>query len=280
MIMYGAYITLMSLGSWLKCRLSLVTPWCLCVILARLGSIIFKNMFVILELNRAHKHTLTCLPTWIILYLCTCMYMYMYMYVPCTYTILVCANVYCVLKWYMYVHTVCLCQCCLLCMCCCCLVYDSHLSLSFSLSLSLSLSPPSPFHPSQSDNDELNKTLPPNFRFHHHHSSHSHLSPSPAPPGSTAGTLMSSPVRISPIRSSEMSSHQRSRTSTSSLQRRQPVARNQRPPLSLYARNKEKRYMGKSDPAIARNVSCHGIGLPGKYKPISVECWLVIGGLM
>ena len=126
---------------------------------------------------------------------------------------------------------------------------------SLSLSLPLSL----PCHLSQSDNDELNKTLPPNFRFHHHHStptSHSLLSPSNAPPGSAAGTLMSSPVRISPIRSSEMSSHQRSRTSTSSLQRRQPVARNQRPNLSRYARNKEKGYMGKSDPAIARNVSC------------------------
>lgn len=100
-----------------------------------------------------------------------------------------------------------------------------------------------PSHTPQSDNDELNKTLPPNFRFHHH----SHLSPSTV--------MASSPVRISPIRSMELSSYQRSRTSTSSLQRRQPVARNQRPNLSRYARNKEKGYMGKSDPAIARNVS-------------------------
>ena len=111
----------------------------------------------------------------------------------------------------------------------------------------------------QSDNDELNKTLPPNFRFHHHHS---YLSPSSV-------IMASSPSRISPIRSSELSSHQRSRTSTSSLQRRQPVARNQRPNLSRYARNKEKGYMGKSDPAIARNVStCDWIwGLSYTYLP-------------
>ena len=48
------------------------------------------------------------------------------------------------------------------------------------LSLSLSLSSLPPCHLSQSDNDELNKTLPPNFRFHHHHSTPaSPLSPLP-----------------------------------------------------------------------------------------------------
>ena len=100
----------------------------------------------------------------------------------------------------------------------------------------------------QSDNDELNKTLPSNFRFS---TSRSTLHPN----------MQSPPTRISPIRSHASSTRQRA----TSIQRRQPVAPNQKPDLFKY-KGKPKAHMGKSDPAIARHVSrqsymlmCHAI---------------------
>lgn len=103
---------------------------------------------------------------------------------------------------------------------------------------------------SESDNEDLNKTLPKNFRFpashypHHPHQSTSHgnlLSPN--------STMQSPPNRISPVRSVGATSRARS----TSIQRRPHVS--SRPTLSRYARNNDKEGLGKSDPAIAR----HGV---------------------
>jgi len=78
---------------------------------------------------------------------------------------------------------------------------------------------------SESDNDDFNKTLPPNFKF--------------------CQAMMQSPTRASPIRSFAHSTKQRSTT----IQRRQPVAPGSKPSLSRYKKNT----LGKSDPALARN---------------------------
>ncbi len=92
--------------------------------------------------------------------------------------------------------------------------------------------------PLQSDNDELNKTLPHNFKFGQHLT---------APP-----TMQSSSLRSSPIRS--MASSSRS-PRTTSIQRRQPVAANSRPSPSRFKNKERCHHLNKSDPAIARNVS-------------------------
>ena len=121
------------------------------------------------------------------------------------------------------------------------------LSLSPPLSPSLPLSPLSPLSPSFalllshplsqqfSDNDELNKTLPPNF----------HLFPqSPLHSRSSSG-LMLSPSRGSPVRSLGVTTRGNKETS---IRRRQPVAPHQKPNLLRY--KKESRQMGKSDPDL------------------------------
>lgn len=111
--------------------------------------------------------------------------------------------------------------------------------ISFSPLPSLSLS-------HQSDNEDLNKTLPKNFRFpancHTHQSSHGNLL-------SPNSTMQSPPNRISPVRSMGSSTRYRS----TSIQRRAPVS--SKPNLSRYARNNDKEGLGKSDPAIGRHVS-------------------------
>ncbi|XP_064387144.1 microtubule-associated serine/threonine-protein kinase 2-like isoform X2 [Halichondria panicea] len=88
----------------------------------------------------------------------------------------------------------------------------------------------------ESDNDELNKTLPHNFKFGQHLT---------APP-----TMQSSSLRSSPIRS--MASSSRS-PRTTSIQRRQPVAANSRPSPSRFKNKERCHHLNKSDPAIARN---------------------------
>ncbi len=99
----------------------------------------------------------------------------------------------------------------------------------------------------QSDNEDLNKTLPKNFKFPstspHHSFQHGNL----LSPNST----MQSPSRISPVRSVGSTSRSRS----TSIQRRPPVAASSRPNLSRYARNHDREELGRSDPAIARHVS-------------------------
>ena len=103
----------------------------------------------------------------------------------------------------------------------------------------------------QSDNEDLNKTLPKNFRFPStspHHSTHSIQHGNLLSPTST----MQSPSRISPVRSVGATSRGRS----TSIQRRPPVAASSRPNLSRYSRNHDREELGKSDPAIARHVSC------------------------
>ena len=95
-----------------------------------------------------------------------------------------------------------------------------------------------PLPHTQSDNDELNKTLPHNFKFGHHLT---------APP-----TMQSPATRSSPIRSTASSSSRGTRNTT--IQRRQPVAPNSRPSPNRF-RHREKSHLNKSDPAIARNVS-------------------------
>ena len=128
-------------------------------------------------------------------------------------------------------------------------IWSHVISIFFSPSLLPPSSPslPPSLPPSQSDleHDDLNKTLPKNFRFpsHHHTSSHGNLL-------SPNSTMQSPPNRISPVRSVGSTSRGRS----TSIQRRPPVA-GTRPNLSRYARNYDKEELGRSDPAIARHVS-------------------------
>ena len=90
----------------------------------------------------------------------------------------------------------------------------------------------------QSDNDEFNKTLPANFKFRQ--------------------VMMQSPTRSSPIRSVAHSTKHRSTT----IQRRHPVAPGSKPSLSRFKKNT----LGKSDPALTRNVSMRGEKERGREK--------------
>ena len=62
--------------------------------------------------------------------------------------------------------------------------------------------------------------------------------------------MQSPPNQISPVRSVGATTRSRS----TSIQRRPPVAANSRPNLSRYARNQDKEGLGRSDSAIARHV--------------------------
>jgi microtubule-associated serine/threonine kinase len=86
-----------------------------------------------------------------------------------------------------------------------------------------------------SDNDELNKTLPHNF----------HLFPQSPLHSRPSSAIMQSPTRGSPVRSLGVTTRQNKETS---IRRRQPVAPHQKPNLLRY--KKERRRMGKSDPAL------------------------------